>query len=103
MKQTSLLQKIRPRSHPQWRALPIIGPLLDEFLRWLQDKHYTLPTIASYLQVLPKLVDWLHRRRIKTLSQLTHQDLQLAYDQYRPGKQAPSWVIGALVQRDASS
>ncbi len=96
MKQTSLLQQIRPRSHPQWRALPIIGPLLDEFLRWLQDKHYTLLTIASYLQVLPKLVDWLHRRRIKTLSQLTHQDLQLAYDQYRPGKQAPSWVIGAL-------
>src|SRR5579863_8148547 len=96
MKTTSLLQKIRPRSHPQWRALPILGPLLDDFLQWLQDKHYTLLTIASYLQVLPPLVDWLHRRRIKALSQLTHQDLRLACDRYRPGKLTPSWVISAL-------
>lgn len=96
MKETSLLEQIRPRSHPQWRALAIFGPLLEDFLRWLHDQNYTVLTIASYLQVVPKLVDWLHRHRIKALAQLTHQDLQLAYDQSRPGQHALSWVIGTL-------
>ena len=96
MKETSLLEQLRPRSFSQWRVLPIFGPLLDDFLQWLHDQSYTVGTIGNYLQLLPKVVDWLRRRRIKTLAQLTHQDLQLACERYRPGQQAPSWVIGAL-------
>ena len=96
MKKTSLLELLRPRSCTQWRALPIFGTLLDDFLQWLDDQNYSHGTIAGYLRILPKVVGWLHRHRIKTLAQLTHQQLQLARDHYRLRQEAPSWVIGAL-------
>lgn len=96
MKKTSLLQRLRPRSFLQWRALPIFGPLLDDYLQWLHDQSYSVCTIVCYLKNLPKVVGWLHRHRIKTLAQLTRQDLRLARDHYRSGQQAASWVIGAL-------
>ena len=96
MSTTSFLKRLRPRSFPQWRALPILGPLLDDFLQWMHDQNYSVGTIRGYLQVLPKVVGWLHRHRIKTLDQLTHQELRLAHDYFRPKRQAPSWVIRAL-------
>ena len=89
MSTTSFLKRLRPRSFPQWRALPILGPLLDDFLQWMHDQNYSVGTIRGYLQVLPKVVGWLHRHRIKTLDQLTHQELRLAHDYFRPKRQAP--------------
>ena len=93
---TSTHKRLRPRCFSQWRALPIFGPLLDDFLQWLHDQDYSDGTIRGYLQVLPRVVGWLHRHRIKTLAHLTHQDLQLAHEYFRPRHQAPSWVIRAL-------
>jgi hypothetical protein len=96
MKTKPLLVQLRARVFPRWRALPILGPILDDFLQWLADKGYARGTIANYLKTVPKVIGWLRRHRITALDQLTQQQLRLAHDYYRPKQQDPSWVIGAL-------
>jgi hypothetical protein len=39
MQNTSVLVKTRPQSFPRWRALPIFGPLLDDFVQWMHEDH----------------------------------------------------------------
>ena len=82
MKIKSLLVQIRPRCFARWRCLPLFGPLLDDFLRWMHDQHYTDSTLDSHLAGLRKVVVWLGRRRITKLAQLTQKDLQAAHDLY---------------------
>ena len=96
MKAKPLLVKLRPRAFTFWRALPIFGPLLDEFVQWMANEGYAVGTIGNYLKALPEIVRWLRRRRITALDQLTQQQLHLAHDYYRPKQQDPSCVIGAL-------
>jgi integrase/recombinase XerD len=92
----SLLAQLRPRVAGRWRALPILGPLLDDFVQWLDNKGYARGTIANYLKTVPKVIGWLRRHQITSLDQLTQQQLRVAHDYYRPKQQDPSWVIGAL-------
>ena len=96
MKMKSLLVQIRPRCFARWRSLPLFGPLLDDFLRWMHDQHYTDSTLDSHLAGLRKVVVWLGRRRITKLAQLTQKDLQAAHDHFLPRQNKASSVMSAL-------
>lgn len=97
MKQTSLLIQIRSRCFPHWRALPIFGALLDDFVHWMhEDQHYTLRTASSYLDTMPKVVRWLRRRQIHLLPQLTLQHLKAAHRYFRPRHAATSGAVRVL-------
>lgn len=96
MNEKPLLVRIRPRAFSRWRALPILGPLLDDFVQWLGHLGYTVGTIGNYLKFLPHVVGWLRRHRITALAQLTQQQLRLAHDHYRHKREDATWVIDAL-------
>jgi site-specific recombinase XerD len=96
MNATISLVQLRPRSFRRWRALPVFGPHLDDFVRWLGDQGYTAGSIRFYLKVLPQVVCWLRRKKITSLAQLTHQDLQAAYRYYRPRSLDLSSAVRAL-------
>jgi integrase/recombinase XerD len=96
MKIISLLVQLRPRTFTWWRSLPLFGPVLDDFVRWLGDQGYTAGTIGRYLETLSSIVRWLGRRRIKTLDQLTQQRLQMAQDHYRPKQEGARGVVRML-------
>ena len=96
MKAKLLSVRIRFRAFACWRALPIFGPLLDDFVEWMAGQRYALRTIGRYLKALPKVVRWLRRHRITALDQLTQQHLQVGHDYYRPKHEGASWLIGAL-------
>jgi len=96
MKTILLLFQIRPRCFARWRSLPIFGPFLDDFLRWMQDQNYTRGTTVHYMEVLPKVVACLRRHRITRFPQLTQKDLQAAHDDYRLKQEGASRVAGAL-------
>ena len=90
------LVQLRPRSFRRWRALPVFGSHLDDFVHWLGDQGYTAGSIRFYLKVLPQVVRWLRRKKITSLAQLTHQDLQAAYRYYRPRRLDLSGTVRAL-------
>ena len=97
MKPTSLLVRLRSRCFPRWRALPIFGPLLDEFMQWLhEDQNYTLHSASNYLSVVPKIVRWLRARQVRSLSQLTLQHLKAADRYFRPRHRATSCAVRVL-------
>lgn len=96
MKTKPLLVQLRPRAFTWLRALPILGPRLDEFVQWMANREYAVGTILNYLKTLPKVIQWLRRHGVTTLDQLTQHHLRVAHEYYRPKQQDPSWVIGAL-------
>ena len=97
MKNKSLLVRLRTRCFPRWRALPIFGPLVDNFMHWMhEDQHYTLGTASVYLNVLPRIVRWLQPRQIQALPQLTLQDLKAAHRHFRPRHSATSGAARVL-------
>jgi integrase/recombinase XerD len=96
MNATPSLAQLRPRSFRRWRALPIFGPQLDDFVRWLGDQGYTARSIRNHLKALPPVVRWLRRKGITSLLQLTRQQLQAAYRYYRPRRSGLSGAVGAL-------
>jgi site-specific recombinase XerD len=96
MKQKSLLEQIRPRSFPQWRVLPIFGPLLDDFLDWMHDQNYTFGSTRLYLKTLPRVVGWLRRRQITMFTQLTLQNLRAAHNYFRPRDSDISGAVRTL-------
>jgi integrase/recombinase XerD len=96
MNATPFLVQLRPQSFRRWRALPIFGPQVDGFVQWLRDQGYTVGSIRHRLRVLPQLVRWLQRRGIRSLAQLTQQELQVAHQYYRPRNPYLSGALGAL-------
>ena len=96
MKVKPLLVQLHPRCFARWRSLPIVGPLLDDFLQWMHDQNYTRGTLCGYLGGLHEVVGWLKRHRITTLSQLTQKDLQIAGDNLLANQKSGRSVIGAL-------
>ena len=97
MKPTSLLVRLRSRCFPRWRAVPIFGPLLDDFVQWMhEDQNYTLRSASNYLSVVPTIVRWLRARQVRSLSQLTLQHLKAADRYFRPRHPATSWAVRVL-------
>src|SRR5882672_9163871 len=96
MKIKSLLVQLRPRCFARWRSLPLFGPLLDDFLRWMHEQHYTDSTLDSHLAGLRKVIVWLGRRRITKLAQLTQKDLQVAHDHFLSSQKKAASIIGAF-------
>jgi integrase/recombinase XerD len=69
---------------------------MDDFVQWLRDQGYTAGSIRHRLRVLPQLVRWLRRRGIRSLAQLTQQELQAAHQYYRPRNAYLSAAVRAL-------
>lgn len=59
--------------------MAIFGPLLDDFLQWLHERHhYTLATISVYLNWIPPVSRWFQSRKKLSLDDLTSEDFAKA-------------------------
>jgi integrase/recombinase XerD len=96
MKTTFSLVNLRPHCFRAWRQLPIFGPILDRFVQWLHDRKYAVATIAIHVQVLTRVIQWLDRRGISSLAQLTQKDLDAVYNYYRRRNATVSWSLSTL-------
>ncbi len=77
--------------------MPIFGPLLDDFVRWMhEDQDYALGSASIYLNEIPKVVRWLRTRQIQQLSQLTLQHLKAAHCYFRPRRASTSGAVRLL-------
>ena len=75
MKTPTLLHVTSSPRFTWWRALPIFGPLLDDFVQWLRNQGYAVGTIGNYLKTLPPIVRWFRRHQMTTLDRLTQAKL----------------------------
>jgi integrase/recombinase XerD len=74
--------EFRPLADSTYRKLPIIGPLLDDWLVWFRSRGYSEFSIRNHVIRSARLCRWLQRRRGPGLSGLSQSDLCAAYDHF---------------------
>ena len=75
-----MLQSILPKAHAKFRALPLLGPIVDGFEDWLTTSGYTPGSRKFVIRFLPHAdADW-RRRGIRQLADLTRPIL---YESWR--------------------
>ena len=78
-----MLLKLRPRSHDEYTALPVVGPILDEFTDWSHRHGYAIGTIDSQLSAMRQIVLFLQISGIKYPGDLTHGHFEEAWNHFR--------------------
>jgi site-specific recombinase XerD len=91
MKTSSPLVQIRPLSHERYLRLPIFGRFIEDFTRWSLDKGYKSQTLR-----LQRLVPWFVRRGIRSVRELTGEDVQAVKRQFQARRPHVAEGIGAF-------
>ena len=63
-----MLIELFPRAYARFLALPLLGPLLDGFARWLSDRGFAAQAIRGRVRKAPFLEELLLERRLGDLS-----------------------------------
>jgi Phage integrase, N-terminal SAM-like domain len=75
--------EFRPGVDSPYRRLPVVGPLLDDWLVWLRSRGYSELSIRNHVIRTARLCRWLQRRIGRAFSALSQSDLRAASDHFR--------------------
>src|SRR5260370_17190854 len=92
------LVKLFPRSFSRWRKILLFGDHLDDCIQWLRNQGYATPSVRNYLNALRKVVRWLQRKGIRSLAQLSQQQLLVACNHYRSHEPNVSCAVRILIR-----
>ena len=70
-----MLADICPRFHARFSSLPLLGPLVEDFVVWLHAGRYTRRPIRLRVQALPRVDVRLRRRGVRRLRDLSRAEL----------------------------
>src|SRR6516164_6016746 len=73
----------RPGADSPYRRLPVVGPLLDDWLAWLRSRGYSEFSIRNHVVRAARLCRWLQRRSGRRFSDLGPSGLRAASDHFR--------------------
>ena len=96
MKNATFLRQEFPKAHRRIEAMPIFGPLVNDYMQWLDRQGYTRSSLRNHLDGLRQLSRWLRRRGTRSLAALNQQILAKAHRHFlvcRPNVGGP---IGAM-------
>lgn len=93
-----MIRSIRPRSYKKYLALPIFGPIIDDFAEWSRQRGYTRGSIRNQLAETRQLVDFLLKKDLQTVDQLTHGDFDAAWHHFHHNRPAIAGT-GRNIQR----
>ena len=68
-----MITQIFPKDFQRYQSLPVLGPLMDSFAAWLQDRHYTWRSTRFELRMAARVCGYLKRRGVRTLVDLSEQ------------------------------
>lgn len=74
---------LRPKSHKKYLALPVIGPILDEFSAWSLDRGYTKGTMRGKLRDVRLIDAHFQRQGARRLEDLGQSSFESAWMHYR--------------------
>lgn len=88
-----MLASIRPRSHRQYLALPILGAIMAEFTTWSYLRGYAPGTIRNQLKDSRQIDVYLQKDGARSLSDLTHGSFERAWVYFRHRKPSLAGTI----------
>ena len=78
-----MIDQLAPRSQSIYRALPVLGKIVDAFLAWAHRQKYTHSALLHYLGDIKWLDHFFRRRGIRSLGDLRDQHFDEALRHYR--------------------
>lgn len=78
-----MITQIFPKDFQRYLSLPVLGPSMDSFAAWLQDRHYTWRSTRFELRMAARVCGYLKRRGVRTVADLSEQHLQACYRLFR--------------------
>lgn len=72
-----MLKELFPRAHERFSSLPLLGPIVDHFTRWLHQYGYQCGTIRVYVKTIAHLDAMLRQQGRNELSEVTREDLRV--------------------------
>lgn len=83
MNNTPLLHNIFPLGFGRYSELPIFGSYAEDFVRWLEAQSYARRSIRGMMQGTYILAQWLQKRRIGAIHEVTPEVLAAADAHFR--------------------
>src|SRR4051812_39818620 len=72
-----MLVELFPRMHRRYSSLPLLGPILGGFARWLHARGYPLVAVRRHLRAARRLEQGWRRRGLRSLSAIRRTDFQV--------------------------
>ena len=91
-----MISQIRPRSYQRYLALPIVGPILDDFACWSQQRGYTVGTIKNQLKDSRHISFYLNGKRLDTWEKLTRETFDDVWEYFRHDRPAIAGTVRQL-------
>ncbi len=74
-----MLKDLFPQSHGRYTALPLLGPVLDDFATWLLEHGYRRGTVWVMLRPVGCVDRWLRRLGVRRLSEISAERVQACW------------------------
>jgi len=70
-----MLVELYPKCHARFSSLPLLSPVLDDFIEWLREAGYPVLPIRARIRETPRIAALLRRRGIRRLRDLSQAQL----------------------------
>ena len=72
-----------PKDFQRYLAVPLLGPMMDRYAAWLFEQQYTLRSTRYELRMAARASEFLKRRGIQRVEDVSEHDLQACYQWFR--------------------
>ena len=88
-----MLTQLRPKTHPAYRSLPILGPIVDEFTDWVHRCGYEAKSFGSQLGNIRHVAQFFHRCGVRSLKELMPLHFDAAWKHLRKKNRSRGCVV----------
>ena len=74
-----MIAEIFPEGFQRYQSLPVLGPLMDRYAAWLREQQYTWRSTRYELLMAGRAAEYLKRRLVRRLEDLTQQHLDACH------------------------
>jgi integrase/recombinase XerD len=78
-----MIALLRPKSHTKYLALPIVGPILDEFTTWSRNRGFTTGTMRNQLRDARLIDAYFQQTGTQRLEEMSQSSFEAAWEYYR--------------------
>ncbi|MFW6115392.1 MAG: tyrosine-type recombinase/integrase [Thermodesulfobacteriota bacterium] len=88
-----MLSKLLPKAYPQYRTLPLLGPMLDEFVVWSSNQGHTPGSVREQLKHVSHIDAYLREQGNESLDDLSHHTFEIAWRYFRDRETRASGTV----------
>ena len=89
-----MIATILPKLYRRYVSLPVLGPVIDEFARWLLERGYSFMTVKGHLYQARHVDGSLYHAGVQALANLTHNHFEAAGRAATYNHSAPGTIPG---------